>query len=296
VPSYDDEPAVPSGDGGLVRVRLAIAYDGGGFSGWAAQPGRRTVQGELEAALERVLRVPVALTVAGRTDAGVHARGQVAHADLPAALWATWGRNRGGPPVQPAGTELVRRLARMLPPDVRVRALVVAPAGFDARFSALWRRYRYRVADDPAAADPLRRYDTLSWPRPLDAAAMQAAADALLGERDFAAFCKRRAGATTIRTLQELSWARDAAGVLTATVRADAFCHSMVRGLVGALFAVGDGRRRADWPAAQLARAERSSEVAVAPAHGLTLVEVGYPPDAELAVRAQATRRVRFLR
>ena len=278
MPSYDDEPAAPPGDGGLVRVRLAVAYDGGGFSGWAAQPGRRTVQGELEAALERVLRVPVGLTVAGRTDAGVHARGQVAHADLPVAALEL---------------DLVRRLARMLPADVRVRAVEVAPAGFDARFSALWRRYAYRVADDPAAADPLRRYDTLTWPRPLDAAAMQAAADRLLGERDFAAFCRRREGATTIRTLQELSWARDAAGVLTATVRADAFCHSMVRSLVGALLAGGGGRRPAGWPAAQLVRAERSGEVTVAPAHGLTLVEVGYPPDAELAARAEATRRRR---
>jgi tRNA pseudouridine38-40 synthase len=275
---YDDEPAAPSGDGGLVRVRLAIAYDGGGFSGWAAQPGRRTVQGELEEALARLLRVPVALTVAGRTDAGVHATGQVAHADLPAAA---------------DGAELVRRLARLLPPDVRVRAVRPAPPGFDARFSALWRRYAYRVADDPAAADPLRRYDTLSWPHRLDRDAMQAAADRLLGEHDFAAFCKRREGATTIRSLQQLDWTRGPDGVLIATVRADAFCHSMVRSLVGALLAVGDGRRPPDWPAAQLARTDRSGEVAVVPAHGLTLVEVAYPPEADLAARAAATRNRR---
>jgi tRNA pseudouridine38-40 synthase len=272
---YDDEPAAPSGDGGLVRVRLAIGYDGGGFSGWAAQPGRRTVQGVLQEALARLLRGPVALTVAGRTDAGVHATGQVAHADLPATT-------------DPA--DLVRRLARLLPPDVRVRAVEPAPAGFDARFSALWRRYAYRVVDDPVAADPLRRHDTLTWPRPLDRAAMQAAADGLLGEHDFAAFCRRREGATTIRSLQQLDWARGADGVLTATVRADAFCHSMVRSLVGALLAVGDGRRRPDWPAAQLARPDRSGEVTVAPAHGLTLVEVGYPPAADLAARAEVTR------
>jgi tRNA pseudouridine38-40 synthase len=278
VSTYDDEPAVPSGDGGLVRVRLAIAYDGGGFSGWAVQPGRRTVQGELEEALARLLRVPVGLTVAGRTDAGVHAAGQVAHADVP-----------------PAALELglVRRLAAVLPPDVRVRAVEPAPAGFDARFSAVWRRYAYRVVDDPAAADPLRRYDTLSWPRRLSPDAMQAASDLLLGERDFAAFCRRRDGATTIRALQQLDWVRDGAGVLTATVRADAFCHSMVRSLVGALLAVGEGRRPAGWPAGQLARTERSGEVTVAPAHGLTLVEVGYPADAELAARAATTRRRR---
>jgi tRNA pseudouridine38-40 synthase len=275
---YDDEPAAPPGDGGLVRVRLAIAYDGGRFSGWAAQPGRRTVQGVLEEALTRLLRVPVALTVAGRTDAGVHATGQVAHTDLPATA---------------DGPELMRRLARLLPPDVRVRSVQPAPAGFDARFSALWRRYAYRVADDPVAADPLRRYDTLTWARRLDRDAMQAAADRLLGEHDFAAFCRRREGASTVRTLQQLDWARDATGVLTATVRADAFCHSMVRSLVGALHAVGEGRRPPDWPAAQLARTDRSGEVTVAPAHGLTLLEVGYPPDGELSARAAATRRRR---
>jgi tRNA pseudouridine38-40 synthase len=275
---YDDEPAAPSEDGGLVRVRLSIAYDGGGFSGWAVQPVRRTVQGELEDALGRILRTPVALTVAGRTDAGVHATGQVAHADLPVAA---------------LDLDLVRRLARVLQADVRVRGVSRAPDGFDARFSALWRRYGYRVVDDPATADPLRRYDTLSWPRPLDRDAMQAAADRLLGEHDFAAFCRRREGATTVRSLQQLDWDRGPDGVLTATVRADAFCHSMVRSLVGALLAVGDGRRPPGWPAAQLARTDRSNEVAVAPAHGLTLVEVGYPPDADLAARAEHTRRRR---
>lgn len=315
---YDDEPAAPSGDGGLVRVRLGIAYDGGGFSGWAAQPGRRTVQGELEEALARILRVPVGLTVAGRTDAGVHAAGQVAHADLPSGAWDALGRGRvgsaaaagaaaggagsvaaGAGSVAAAGAgsaaDLLRRLAGVLSPDVRVRSIQPAPPGFDARFSAVWRRYAYRVVDDPAAADPLRRYDTLSWPRRLDLDALRAASAGLLGERDFAAFCKRREGATTIRELQRLDWDRDAAGVLTATVRADAFCHSMVRSLVGALLAVGEGRRPPEWPAAQLARTERSSGVTVAPAHGLTLVEVGYPPDAELATRADATRRRREL-
>jgi tRNA pseudouridine38-40 synthase len=149
------------------------------------------------------------------------------------------------------------------------------------------------VADDPAAADPLRRYDTLTWPRALDRDALQAAADRLLGEHDFAAFCRRREGASTVRTLQQLDWARDADGVLTATVRADAFCHSMVRSLVGALLAVGEGRRPPDWPAEQLARTDRSGEATVAPAHGLTLLEVGYPPASELAARAAATRRRR---
>jgi len=260
------------------RLRIVVEYDGTDFAGWQRQIDQRTVQATLEDAIRDMTGETVFVRAAGRTDAGVHAAGQVAHADLP-------------PSADPA--ELVRRLARLLPPDVRVTAVEPAPPGFDARFSALWRRYAYRVADDPAAADPLRRYDTLAWPRPLERDAMQAAADRLLGEHDFAAFCKRRDGATTVRSLQQLDWARDPAGVLTATVRADAFCHSMVRSLVGALLAVGDGRRPPDWPAAQLARTDRSGEVTVAPAHGLTLVEVAYPPAAELAARAETTRNRR---
>jgi tRNA pseudouridine38-40 synthase len=242
------------------------------------QPGRRTVCGVLTEALSTVLREPVSLTVAGRTDAGVHATGQVAHADLPAELDAPW---------------LVRRLARLLPPDVRVRAVTPVPAAFDARFSAMRRHYRYRVATAPHGAEPLRARDTLSWPHPLDLAAVVAASDRLLGEHDFAAFCKRREGATTVRALQRLSWASADDGVVEALVSADAFCHSMVRSLVGALLDVGRGRRAVAWPAELLTRRERASEVPVAPAHGLTLVAVDYPPPAELAVRAAATRRLR---
>jgi tRNA pseudouridine38-40 synthase len=260
------------------RFRLDISYDGTDFSGWARQPGRRTVCGELEDALGVVLREPVSLTVAGRTDAGVHATGQVAHADMAADLDVGW---------------LVRRLARLLPPDVRVRAVTQVPEEFDARFSALRRHYRYRVATAPYGAEPLRARDTLSWPHPLDLDAVQAASDGLLGEHDFAAFCKRREGATTVRALQELTWSRAADGVVQAAVVADAFCHSMVRSLVGALLDVGRGRRVVAWPADLLRRSERASEVPVAPAHGLTLVAVDYPPAAELAARASATRRLR---
>jgi len=265
----------------VLRLRLELAYDGGGFAGWAAQPGLRTVQGEVEQALATVLRVPIALTVAGRTDAGVHAIGQVAHADVPAEAWSA------------VGPTLLRSLAGVLPTDVRVTAVAPAPLGFDARFSAAFRRYAYRVADAPWGADPLRRHDTLAWPRPLDSAGLRTAAAALLGEHDFAAFCRRREGASTVRTLQSLDWNRDPDGVLVATVQADAFCHMMVRGLVGAMLAVGDGRRPASWPAALLATRERAGAVAVAPPHGLTLVAVGYPPDAELATQAERTRRRR---
>jgi tRNA pseudouridine38-40 synthase len=256
-----------------MRVRLDIAYEGTDFSGWALQPGRRTVQGELESALRTVLRLPaVPLTVAGRTDAGVHATGQVAHCDIPAL---------------PA--DLVRRLAGVLPADVRVRAVREVPAEFDARFAALWRRYVYRIVDAPGTVDPLLRRQILAWPRPLDVPAMSAAAGRLLGLHDFAGFCRRREGATTIRTLTRSSVEREGAAI-ACTVEADAFCHSMVRSLVGALIVVGEGRRAPDWPATLLDRDRRADEVPVAPAHGLTLVEVGYPPDDELAARTEVTR------
>jgi len=260
-----------------VRIRLDVAYDGTGFHGWAAQPGLRTVEGELSAALATVLRLPeVTLTCAGRTDAGVHARGQVVHLDLEEL---------------PEGAErLARRANGVLAADVRVHRAVAAPEGFDARFSALWRRYAYRVADRPEVVDPLRRGHVLAWGRPLDENLMNAASAALVGEHDFAAFCKQREGATTVRNLIDLRWEREPDGLLVAHVRADAFCHSMVRSLVGCLIAVGEGRRSVEWAAEVLAAARRDSAVAVAPAHGLTLEEVAYPPDAELAARVEITR------
>ncbi|WP_211489906.1 tRNA pseudouridine(38-40) synthase TruA [Georgenia thermotolerans] len=289
-----------------VRVRLDLAYDGSEFAGWAAQPGLRTVQGVLEDALTTVLRLPAParLTVAGRTDAGVHARGQVAHVDVPAAAWAAVpGRSDRGP-----GEALVARLAGVLgrggsprgASDVVVRRAVEAPVGFDARFAAVWRRYAYRIADDVARRDPLRRHDVLWHNRPLDVAAMDAAAQQLLGEHDFAAYCKPREGATTIRTLLDLRWRRlpggaPDAGLVVAEVRADAFCHSMVRALVGASLAVGEGRRPVGWPARVLAAGVRDAAVTVAPAHGLTLEEVAYPADHELAARARQARARRVL-
>ena len=230
-----------------------------------------------------MLRLPRAprLSVAGRTDAGVHARGQVAHADLPEEAWA-------------AGADAaLRRLARALPPDVRVHAIGPAPDGFDARFSALWRRYSYRICDEPAAADPLRRHDTLWHPRRLDLTAVNAAAAELLGEHDFAAFCRRREGATTVRALRRLDWQRDAEGVAVGCVVADAFCHNMVRALVGALLPVGEGSRPPLWPSAVLTAAVRNPAVRVVPPHGLCLEEVRYPAPHELADRASETRRLR---
>ncbi|MGY0004262.1 tRNA pseudouridine(38-40) synthase TruA [Micromonospora sp. I033] len=266
------------------RLRLDVSYDGTDFSGWAAQPTRRTVAGVLMQTLDLVLGAGTAtgLTVAGRTDAGVHATGQVCHLDLPAEVW----RQHDG--------RLLRRLARLLPPDVRVRAMSEVPADFDARFSATFRRYEYRVTDAPWGAEPLRRTDTLAWPKPLDLAALNAAAAGLVGEHDFAAYCRRKENATTLREVTRLDWRRDPDGILVATVRADAFCQNMVRSLVGAMLVAGDGRRPVEWPASLLSRRERSSEVTVAPAHGLALVEVGYPADpAEYARRADLTRRLR---
>ena len=254
-----------------------MSYDGTALHGWARQPALRTVQGELEQALATVLRCPVELTVAGRTDAGVHATGQVAHCDVPRAAWAEQEHR------------LVRRLRGVLPPDIAVPAVTAAPPDFDARFTALARHYVYRLTDAPSGPPPLRRADTVGWPRTVDVDAMARAAELLLGEHDFAAYCRRREGATTIRTLLALHVARDG-DLIAISASADAFCHSMVRSLVGALLAVGEGRRPLDWPGALLSRTERASDVPVAPAGGLTLVRVDYPAAADLAARALITR------
>jgi tRNA pseudouridine38-40 synthase len=259
----------------LQRVRLDLSYDGTDFSGWAAQPDRRTVQAVVEQVLATALRVPsVGLTVAGRTDAGVHASGQVAHADL----------------AEPPHPKLVVRMSGMLPPDVRVRSVRVVPAAFDARFGAVWRRYEYRISDDPIGVAPLRRRFVVDHRRALDVAAMHAAAQGVLGLHDFASFCRRTEFGTTIRTVQRFDVGRDDTGEVVVRIQADAFCQAMVRSLVGALLAVGVGRQPVGWPASLLNASERSSLITVAPAHGLTLVEVGYPPDDQLAARAETTR------
>ncbi len=269
----------------MPRLRLDLAYDGGGFAGWAAQPGLRTCQGELERALSTIAREPVRLTVAGRTDAGVHASGQVAHADVPDALVAD---------VLERAPRLAHRISRLAAPegDLVVRDVRLAPAEFDARFSAVSRSYRYRIVASPAA-DPLERRTAAHVPQPLDLAAMQRVAEALVGLRDFAAFCKPREGATTIRELHEFSWHQEGA-LLTASLTADAFCHSMVRALVAACVRVGEGRLGLARAVALLDERARSPLTGLMPAHGLTLVAVGYPPDdllAEQAERARARRR-----
>jgi tRNA pseudouridine38-40 synthase len=277
---------------GVTRLRLDLAYDGSTFFGWARQPGLRTVQGEVESALTMLLRASeqVRMACAGRTDAGVNARGQVAHADVPTELWEALAAR--GPQVP------VRRLAGILPADVRVREMRPAPPGFEARWSALSRTYAYRVSDLAGGADPLLRSHVLAHTGLrsglLDIDAMNAAAAALLGEHDFAAYCRRREGASTVRTLLELRWEREAdTGLAVMWIRADAFCHSMVRSVVGALLPVGDGRRPVEWPAQILAAGRREADADVAPAIGLCLERVEYPPDAQLALQAQRSRRFR---
>jgi len=294
------EPTPTSPDA-PVRLRLDIAYDGTDFSGWAIQPKLRTVQGELESALATVFGkhgTPPRLTVAGRTDVGVHALGQVAHLDLTPSQLASLDRpHRGGAAAaRSLGPDaLGRRLNGIagLKSDVVVTRSTLADDGFDARFSALWRRYEYRIADSVALHDPRRRSHTLWHPSELDVEAMDAAARSLLGLHDFAAYCRPREGATTIRTLQDFRWSRDAEGVLVATVQADAFCHSMVRALVGACVAAGEAKLPVERVAGIRDEAKRGSEFIVMPARGLTLMEVGYPGAAELAERAIQTRNRR---
>ena len=271
----------------IVRLRLDIAYDGTEFAGWAAQSEQRTVAGVLDEALTTVFRAPVRLRAAGRTDAGVHATGQVAHADVPVESVAN-ARGRSPRDGDPQFMPLVRRLGRFLPADVRVTKIARAPEGFDARFSALRRHYVYRLSSAPYGVLPhLARYVT-AWPRPLNLDSMNTASRDLLGLHDFAAFCRRRDGATTVR----LDWSLQG-DLITAHVSADAFCWSMVRSLVGALLAVGEDRRPVSWCGDVLAAAVRCSDYAAAPAHGLTLVGVDYPPDDQLPARNLLTRDMR---
>lgn len=276
-----------------LRIRIDLSYDGTAFSGWAAQPAHRTVEGALSDALTTITRspTPVRLVVAGRTDAGVHARGQVCHADVEPAQWEKV-RGRSGRSLEDAAAT---RLRGILPADLTIRRVSLAPDGFDARFSATQRRYLYRICDDPASLDPLRRYDTVLVRGPLDVESMDRAARILLGLHDFAAFCKRRRGATTVRTLLDHRWDRAPDGTVEATVVADAFCRSMVRSLVGAVVPVGEGRLEVEVPLDVLRGRVRDSRVRVMPPHGLSLEEVTYPEDDELAVRAAESRVRRVL-
>lgn len=272
-----------------MRLRIDLSYDGTDFHGWATQPQLRTVQGTLEAALATVLRIPEARVVcAGRTDTGVHARGQVVHLDLNDVPPMRGRDNEGAVDV------LLRRLNGVLPADVRLRSIREVPETFDARFSAIWRRYAYRIADAVTYQDPLTRGHVLHHPRPLDLEAMNSAAATLVGLNDFASFCKQREGATTIRTLQVFEWKR-IQGVAEATIKADAFCHHMVRALVGCVIVVGEGRRPPAWAAEVMMGRERHPVAALVPSLGLTLEEVGYPEASDFGAQADRARARRDL-
>jgi tRNA pseudouridine38-40 synthase len=261
-------------ESGFRRLRIELAYDGTNFSGWAVQPDRRTVQLCIEDAISKIARVNVETIVAGRTDAGVHATGQVIHVDVPENMGLD---------------DLGYKLNRILDEDIRINQIEIAPPAFHARFSALRRYYEYRILDENKVVPPLARFNTASWYRPLDVDVMNQASALLLGTNDYAAFCKFREGGTTIRTLEKYSWDRDRDGYLVADVVADAFCYSMVRNLVGAIVCVADGRKDPDWISTLLANKERVSDSLVFPARGLTLYQVDYPDAAELLERAKKT-------
>ena len=261
-------------ESGFRRLRLDISYDGTNFSGWAIQPDRRTVQQSVEEAIRTVSQARAETIVAGRTDAGVHATGQVIHVDVPESLELD---------------DLAYKLNRILDEDIRINKIQIAPPAFHARFSALRRYYEYRILDENKVIPPLARFNTASWYRPLDVDQMNHASALLLGTHDFAAFCKYREGATTIRTLETYQWRRDREGYLVGDVVADAFCYSMVRNLVGAIVCVADGRKESDWISTLLENKERVSDSLVFPARGLSLYKVDYPDDAELLERAAKT-------
>ena len=266
-------------ESGFRRLRLDIAYDGTHFFGWATQPGHRTLQDLVEEAISRISQTDIASIVAGRTDAGVHATGQVIHVDVPDVMFER----------ELTYLDLRYKLNRILDDDVRIMKITDAPPGFHARFSALRRHYTYKILDNNEVIAPLSRHDVASWYRSLEADRMNEASRLLLGHHDFAAFCKFKVGGTTIRTLEKYEWHRSDEGLLVADVVADAFCYSMVRNLVGAVVCVADGRQDPAWISQLLANKERVSDSLVFPARGLTLYQVDYPSNDQLLERAKIT-------
>ncbi len=282
---------------GSIRLRLDLAYRGAPFHGWARQPGLPTVQGRLEEALSLITRQPAQLTVAGRTDAGVHARGQVAHLDVTKDFWLSLSRGREESD-ELRGERLRARLeglaGRGLNGALAIKQVRVVSRDFDARFSALSRTYRYLICDDPRAQDPCR-LDIARTSSPLEETTMQVAAQALCGEHDFLPFAKPREGATTVRTLHSFNISRPGAGIVQAMIRADAFCHSQVRFMMGALIEIGRGKYQPNWVGELLAAGVRDQRVPLADGRGLTLWEVAYPPEDEYALQAQKAKVVRTL-
>ena len=282
---------------GLIRLRLDLAYRGAPFHGWARQPGLLTVQGRLEEALTLITRQPAQLTVAGRTDAGVHARGQVAHLDVPKEFWLSLSRGREESDEE-RGERLRARLeglaGRGLNGALAIKQVRVVSRDFDARFSALSRTYRYLICDDPRAQDPCR-LDIARTSSPLRTDNMQVAAQALCGEHDFLPFAKPREGATTVRTLHSFTISRPHPGIVQAMIRADAFCHSQVRFMMGALIEIGRGKYQPNWIGELLAAGVRDQRVPLADGRGLTLWEVAYPPADQYGLQAEKAKVVRTL-
>ena len=281
--------SVPAGkSGGLTRFRIDLAYDGTDFVGWAKQPKLRTVQGELLRALEQIFGSSADdffMRVGGRTDAGVHADHQVCHIDLTATQLKRLGRNSFS----------TARLNSLLPGDVAILKITKAPKGFDARFSSIGRSYTYAIADAACKPNPKQTRYTLSIPKELSVEKMNAAGKKLLGLRDFGAFCRPRPGATTIRNLRQLSVRRSKEGRILIEVSADAFCHNMVRALVGALIAAGHGRITPSELAKIQQEAKRTSAFKVVGPQGLTLTKISYPPARDLAKQAEKARNMRSL-
>lgn len=275
---------------GFTRLRIDFGYDGTDFFGWSKQPELRTIQGAFLEALTLIFgdsEIDFSLRVAGRTDAGVHALNQVAHFDLSPTQLARLGRE--------TIHDIAYKLNRLLPNDIRVTAVGVAPEGFDARFGAINRRYRYRLADNLAFKNPLETRFTLDVAGQLDIDAMNEAGGHLLGLHDFASFCKPREGSTTIRELQEITVSRGQGEVVEIEIQADAFCHNMVRSIVGALIAVGQGRATPAKIKQLLEQTNREGSYKVVSPHGLSLLKIGYPADDQLAAQAEKAQNLRTL-
>ena len=248
---------------GFARLRVDLTYDGSDFSGWAKQPGLRTVQEEFETALATLTRSEVFTIVAGRTDAGVHAKHQVLHVDLPEDIDVE---------------NIAFRLNQLLKKDVRVLAAIWAPAYFHARFGPISRSYEYKIIDGGKVTAPLDRHDSAEWFRDLDLDRMNQACNLIIGEHDFFAFCKHRPGTSTIKRLMKFSWYRDKNGVVVGEITASSFGFNMVRNLVGAAVCVGEGRFEPEWMLKTLQDKVRISDSYVFPAKGLSLPNVEFPP------------------
>lgn len=275
-----NEPLVVAIREGFIRIRGEVAYDGKDFSGWGFQPDRRTVQGSLEEAFTQIIGGDrTVVQCAGRTDAGVHASGQVMHLDIP----VEWSERL---------SDLAYKVNAILDDDVVVKALVHTNQNFDARFAALSRSYTYFIQE--GLRDPLTRDRVYQHRAYLDVEAMNDASQVLLGLHDFSAFCKKTDYGTSIRNLKKFTWTRTSDGLIRVDITSDAFCYSMVRALVGAVISIGEGKRTKEWLAGYLAKGEKDPAVYLVPGHPLTLVAVEYPEESEYADRIKKTLKTRL--